>query len=100
MTEKLKGLLSQLLNKIPEVKGGSVKVILALSAIYIIIVGLFLFGWVANWKADGKADLKIMIELLQVLTGPAALAAFAFVSKGFVDKNKNGVPDEFEDKTP
>lgn len=97
MVAIIKGLLSKALDCIPQIKGGSIKIIIGLSFVYALLVILFLAGWVYNWRAENKADLKIMIELIQVLTGPAAIAAFSFLGKGFIDKNKNGVPDELED---
>ena len=96
--DKLKGLLSSLINKIPNISGGSVKVILALSAVYLFVILLFVCGWLYNWRIDNKADLQTLIAFFRELTNPAALAVFAFIAKGFVDNNKNGVPDSLEEK--
>ena len=96
--DKLKSLLSTLANKIPNISGGSVKVILALSAVYLFIILLFVCGWLFNWQAEGKADLQTLIAFFRELTTPATLAVFGFIAKGFVDVNKNGVPDNLEDK--
>ena len=96
--DRLKSLLSSLINKIPNISGGSVKVILALSAVYLFIILLFVIGWLYNWKTDNKADLQTLIAFFRELTNPAALAVFAFIAKGFVDLNKNGVPDNLEEK--
>ena len=98
MVEKAKNLLSTLASKIPNISGGSVKVILALSAVYLFIILLFVAGWLFNWHVDNKADLQTLIAFFRELTNPAALAVFGFIAKGFVDNNKNGVPDSMEEE--
>ena len=88
MVEKAKSLLSTLASKMPNISGGSVKVILALSAVYLFIVFLFVCGWLWNSKVDGRADLQVLIAFFRELTNPATLAVFGFIAKGFVDNNK------------
>lgn len=59
---------------------------------------LFVASYCGNWYESGKADLPALTAFLQTNIGPAAIAAIGFLGKALIDKDKDGIPDEFEEK--
>ncbi len=95
----IKKVISNLFDKLPDIKIGQpiMKIILAVIFIYLMLIMLFISGLFFNaWKLS-KVDLNSIIEMIRVLTGPSAIAAITFLGKAFIDANGNGIPDAFED---
>ena len=65
-------------------------------------------AWFEQWIVTGKADLQILLQAIEKLVMPSTLAVVKFVTESisqtkieqakiqFIDKNKNGIPDEKE----
>ena len=66
----------------------------------LIIGSIFLYwaGWIWLWAALGRVDLPALNMLLQTLTGASFIAAIGFIGKGLIDEDRNGIPDEWQNK--
>jgi hypothetical protein len=62
----------------------------------IICMLLFMAAWSWQWNTTGKADLSIMIQFITAITSVSFIAAVGFFSKAMVDKDNDGIPDEWE----
>lgn len=98
MLQKIKDLLVAAKNFLPGKtnKSPSMKEIIYLAYTYTALISLFVAGWLWNWHHNKVADLPIMLQLITALFAPASLAFFTFIGRSLVDKNKNGIPDSFE----
>ena len=75
---------------------------------FMLVFCVFLIAWFCLWYVTGKPDLQVLLQGMDRLVAPSTLAAVKFVAEGyketkieqakiqFIDKNKNGIPDEKE----
>lgn len=75
---------------------------------FMLVFCVFLIAWFCLWYVTGKPDLQVLLQGLDRLVAPSTLAAVKFVAGSyqetkikqaeiqFIDKNKNGIPDEKE----
>jgi len=73
-------------------------IIYGIMAMFILLVILFISGWLQDWYHSGVANLFVMISFIQTITGPSVVLFITFMAKGFIDTNQNNIPDEFENK--
>lgn len=92
----IKKLLAKVISFIPS--GGSLQMVWGVIYTYALLICLYIAGWLFNWKVSNQADLASMRELITIILGPAALAFVSQMASFTVDKDKNGVPDNLEDK--
>lgn len=59
---------------------------------------LFLYAWCENWKSTGKPDLVTLISFIACITSLSFMGAVGFFGKALIDKDNDGIPDEWEDK--
>jgi len=82
------------------VRGLPRALILLLLFLVLLIFFLYVAGWVYLWRAQGKVDLPALKELLATMTGMQFLAGFGMLIKCLYDKDKDGIPDPFEEGQP
>lgn len=95
MLEKLKNWLAKTVSSVPD--GAPLFVVVSFAGVLVAEILLINAGWIYNWYDSGKANVPVMIDFLTVLVGAQFVAAVTFIGKAFVDKNKNGEPDIFEE---
>lgn len=65
---------------------------------YLLFVVLLLFTWYGAWMyafyKTGASDLDALSKFIVIVLG--ATGFFGFIMACFVDKNHNGIPDQFE----
>lgn len=95
-------------DKIGEIKVANNYMINVICWLFCLIFGVFMVAWFEQWIVTGKADLQILLQAIEKLVMPSTLAVVKFVTESisqtkieqakiqFIDKNKNGIPDEKE----
>lgn len=81
-----------------KVKGLPRALVIVLMLLIIGSVVLYLAGWVWVWAFQSRVDLPALNMLLQTLTGASFIAAIGFIGKGLIDEDRNGIPDEWQNK--
>ena len=81
-----------------KVKGLPRALVIILMLLIIGSVVLYLAGWVWVWAFQQRVDLPALNMLLQTLTGASFIAAIGFIGKGLIDEDRNGIPDEWQNK--
>ncbi|MBO6291269.1 MAG: hypothetical protein J6N51_03275 [Selenomonas sp.] len=59
-------------------------------------IALFIIGWIFTWKNTGIISLGDMSAFIGEITSVSFVAAIGFFGKALVDKDGDGIPDEFE----
>lgn len=96
--------INELINKVliilPEITitKPAVKLVCCVIAIYAVLIILFILGVLYNANVVGKVELINIIEMVKVLLGPAAIAVIGFLGKAFIDSDRDGIPDAFEEQ--
>jgi membrane protein YdbS with pleckstrin-like domain len=97
MLEKVKQGLLKLTELIP---AGSKNINIAVYYIFLIgfiaLCGLYIAGWVSNWKKTGSADLAALLSFITVYVGPFVLTFINTLAKKTVDLDKDGISDDDE----
>ena len=81
-----------------KVRGLPRALVIVLMLLIIGSVCLYLAGWVWVWAFQRRVDLPALNMLLQTLTGASFIAAIGFIGKGLIDEDRNGIPDEWQNK--
>lgn len=81
-----------------KVKGLPRALVIVLMLLIIGSVCLYLAGWVWVWAFQSRVDLPALNMLLQTLTGASFIAAIGFIGKGLIDEDRDGIPDEWQNK--
>lgn len=68
------------------------------AAMLVICCTVYLIAWFCRWEMDGKPDLSELRAFLHEIASSPWVAAIGFIGKSFVDKDGDGIPDEFEQK--
>ena len=76
--------------------GGAMRYIVFYAVLLMACCLLYIGGWAVIWYIDGRPDLKEMLSFLHEIAGASWVAVVGFVAKALVDKNNNGIPDEYE----
>jgi len=77
------------------------RICITIMAIYAICILFYLFGVVFKFLYPNSIyilDFAILDNLMSRISDPRSVALYVFCIKAFVDMNKNGTPDEFEEK--
>ena len=98
MLKKIQNMLVVALSKTDKLQiRGMPRVMVYLFLLLVIIcMLLFMAAWSWQWNTTGKADLSIMIQFITAITSVSFIAAVGFFSKAMVDKDNDGIPDEWE----
>lgn len=95
-------------NKISDFTVANNYMINVICLFFMLVFCVFLVAWFCLWYVTGKPDLNVLLAGLDRLVAPSTLAAVKFVAGSyqetkikqaeiqFIDKNKNGIPDEKE----
>lgn len=81
-----------------KVKGLPRALVIVLMLLIIGSVCLYLAGWMWVWAFQSRVDLPALNMLLQTLTGASFIAAIGFIGKGLIDEDRDGIPDEWQNK--
>lgn len=96
MITKLKNFILTTFSRAPA--RGSMIVVWTFAAIVVFEIALYNAGWIYSWRVTHKPDMpELRLFLVTVICGGMA-SVCGFIGKGFVDRNKNGIPDEWEQK--
>lgn len=96
--KKIQNILIESLAKIDgfQIKGMPRIMVYLFLFIVLLCLVLFIGAWCTAWYRSGSADLSIMIQFVNAVTSASFIAAVGFFGKALVDKDDNGIPDEFE----
>ncbi len=96
--QKLQNIIIESLSKIDSVQIKGMPRVMVYLFLFIVLgcLGLFISAWCVDWYGKGNADLSIMIQFVNAITSVSFIAAVGFFGKALVDKDDNGIPDEFE----
>ena len=100
MKDKIMQVINSLITKLPQIKGNRYTslVIYGFLTITVILFLLFLVGWIYNTNHNSMADLKILVEVMNVFCDPGFTALLLIVLKLGVDTNNNNVADILEEE--
>ena len=95
------GWVKSLSAKLPNVASSKapMRVIFGVLFVFVLLVFLFVAGWLQDWAVNGKADLKVMISFIQSFSNQSMILFITFLAKGFIDADHDGTPDVFENET-
>ena len=98
MLEKLQNILLTAVNKVDklEIRGMPRVMVYLFLCIVIFCLLLFLTAWIWQWHDTGRPELSILIQFVNAITSVSFIAAVGFFGRAMLDKDDNGVPDEFE----
>lgn len=79
--------------KVPQIKGGSMKIIVTLISIIVFTIMLYLCAWVSVWYKTGVPQIQELRLFTEALVSAQAVAAIGFYSAALVDSNGDGESD-------
>ena len=59
---------------------------------------IYLAAWIYKWYITKTPDIVELRNFIHEIASSPWVAVVGFIGKALVDKNKDGVPDEFEDE--
>lgn len=68
------------------------------AAMIVICVMIYVAAWIYDWNNTTKPDLVEMRNFLHEISGAAWIAVIGFLAKSFIDRDENGIPDQYEEK--
>ena len=74
----------------------SMKYISLYAVLLIICCLLYLAGWGFIWFFTGNPNLEHLLKFIHEIASASWIAVIGFIAQGFVDKNNNGIPDQYE----
>lgn len=100
MKDKLIQIINNLVTKLLQIKGNKYTslVIYGFLTITVILFLLFLVGWIYNTYHNSMADLRILVDVMNVFCDPGFAALLLIVLKLGVDTNNNNVADILEEE--
>lgn len=100
MKDKIIQVINSLVTKLPQIKGNRYTslVIYGFLTVTVILFLLFLVGWIYNTNHNSMADLKILVDVMNVFCDPGFAALLLIVLKLGVDTNNNDVADILEEE--
>ena len=97
MVEKVKTALSKLIEIFPSnLNNSNMRIYYGAIIGFVFLSLLFIFGWLFNWRTEGKADLPILISFITLYLGPCTLAFISTMAKKTIDKDEDGISDDDE----
>ena len=98
--KKIQDALLKLMGSVGRMKVKGLPRALVIVLMLLIIGSIFLSwaGWIWLWAFQSRVDLPALNMLLQTLTGASFIAAIGFIGKGLIDEDRNGIPDEWQNK--
>lgn len=74
----------------------SMKYISLYALLLIICCLLYLTGWSFIWIFAGMPNLEQLLKFIHEIASASWIAVIGFIAQAFVDKNNNGIPDQYE----
>ena len=68
------------------------------AAMIVICVMIYVGAWLYDWNNTMKPDLVELRNFLHEISGAAWIAVIGFLAKSFIDRDENGIPDQYEEK--
>ena len=75
---------------------GAMRYILWYAALLVLSCLLYLIAWGTDWYLNGQPDMKQLLAFLHEVASTSWVAVIGFICKGLVDRDNDGIPDEFE----
>jgi amino acid permease len=74
----------------------SMKYISLYALLLIVCCMFYLTGWAFIWFFTGEPHLESLLKFIHEIASASWIAVIGFVAQAFVDKNNNGIPDQYE----
>lgn len=81
-----------------QIRGASRWMVYLFAGMLLLCVLCFLLGWLFLWQKTGEPALSEMTRFIGEITSASFIAAIGFFGKALVDRDEDGIPDEFEKK--
>ena len=79
-----------------KIQGASRFMIYSFVGLVLMCIILFILGWIYTWQKTGSVNLSDMSAFIGEITSVSFIAAIGFFGRALVDKDGDGIPDEFE----
>lgn len=98
MLQKLRRVARTALKKVANFKiRGAPRLMIYIFVILILFcIMLFIGGWAFVWYRTEEPPLPVMIQFIAAITSVSFVAAIGFFGRALIDRDDNGIPDEFE----
>ena len=64
----------------------------------VICVMIYVAAWLYDWNIKMQPDLVELRNFLHEISGAAWIAVIGFLAKSFIDRDENGIPDQYEEE--
>lgn len=100
MKEKIRQVLGWARDKLRplSISSGAMKYVAWYALLIVFGCMLYLVSWCADWYILGRPNVIELRNFLHEIASAPWVAVIGFIAKTLIDKNKDGIPDEFEDK--
>ena len=68
------------------------------AALLVVCCMIYVAAWIYDWSAEAKPDLVELRNFLHEVSSAAWIAVVGFLAKSFIDRNENGIPDQYEEE--
>ena len=68
------------------------------AAMIVICVMIYVAAWLYDWNTKMQPDLVELRNFLHEISGAAWIAVIGFLAKSFIDRDENGIPDQYEEE--
>lgn len=68
------------------------------AALLVVCCMIYVTAWLYDWIAGAKPDLVELRNFLHEISGAAWIAVVGFLAKSFIDRDENGIPDQYEEE--
>jgi hypothetical protein len=80
------------------ISGGAMKYIVWYAALIVASCTLYMVSWCADFYITGRPDMIELRAFLHEIVSNPWVVMIGFIAKALIDRNKDGIPDEFEDQ--
>ncbi|WP_276673678.1 hypothetical protein [Selenomonas artemidis] len=68
------------------------------AVLIILCCTIYVGAWVYDWYTQPRADLVELRAFLHEIASAAWIAVIGFLAKSFIDRDNNGIPDQYEEE--
>lgn len=76
--------------------GGAMKYIVWYAMLLVFCCTLYVWSWFADWRQVGHPNMPQLLDFIHEIASASWVAVIGFVAQAFVDRDNDGIPDEFE----
>lgn len=80
----------------PNIQQGAMRYIKWYALLLVFCCTIYLTAWCVDWYIVGKPDLIEIRNFIHEIASASWIAVVGFICKALVDKDGDGIPDEFE----